>query len=159
MNKKQLIGTASIILLLVIGGYTVSAWIIPAINREKAKPYLQAFKDAETKYGLPSDLLNRMAYQESRYDASAVSPAGAVGLMQFMPATAAQFGIDPRDPFASIDAAGKYMSQLYNRFKDWKLAIAAYNAGPGNVSKYNGIPPFAETQKYVAQIASDIGIA
>lgn len=137
----------------------MSAWIIPAINREKAKPYLQAFKDAEVKYGLPSDLLNRMAYQESRYNASAVSPAGAVGLMQFMPATAAQFGIDPSNPFASIDAAGQYMAQLYNRFKDWKLAIAAYNAGPGNVVKYNGIPPFAETQNYVAQIASDIGIA
>jgi soluble lytic murein transglycosylase-like protein len=137
----------------------VSAFIIPEINRKKAAPYLDYFTAAETKYGLPKDLLNRIAYQESRYDSKVISKAGAIGLMQFMPATAAQFGIDPLNPYESIDAAGKYILQLYNQFKDWKLAIAAYNAGPGNVAKYKGIPPFAETREYVASITRDIGLA
>ena len=137
----------------------MSAWAIPAINERRAQPYLKAFADAESKYGLPADLLKRVAYQESRYNADASSPVGAIGLMQFMPATAASLGFNPADPFASIEGAGKYLSQLFARFHDWKLAIAAYNAGPGNVSKYGGIPPFAETQEYVASIARDIGIA
>lgn len=137
----------------------MTAWAIPAINERRAQPYLKAFADTEAKYGLPTDLLKRVAYQESRYNADATSPVGAIGLMQFMPATAKDMGFDPADPFASIEGAGKYLAQLYARFHDWKLAIAAYNAGPGNVSKYGGIPPFAETQEYVASIARDIGIA
>lgn len=149
----------AILLLIAAGGFVAATWVMPAIYDEKAKPFLKAFSDAEAKYKLPNGLLNRIAYQESRYDPSAKSGAGAIGLMQFMPATAADFGIDPTDPFQSIDAAGKYLSNLYGQFKDWKLAIAAYNAGPGNVSKYGGIPPFAETQEYVASITRDIGLA
>ena len=135
-------------------------WAIPAINRKKAELFLAAFEAGDRKYGLPSGLLSRMAYQESRYDPNARSKSGAIGLMQFMPATAKDMGIDPTDPFQSIDGAGKYLRLLYNRFKDWKLAIAAYNAGPGNVAKYgNKVPPFKETIQYVASVSKDIGIA
>jgi soluble lytic murein transglycosylase-like protein len=149
---------ASLLLLIAAGGFAVTAFAIPEINRKRAAPYLAAFAAAEAKYGLPNDLLNRIAYQESRYDKNAVSKAGALGIMQFMPATANEYGIDPLDPFQSIDAAGRYLARLYSKFKDWKLAIASYNAGEGNVAKYGGIPPFDETREYVASIIRDIGL-
>lgn len=156
---------ASILLLIAAGGFAVTAWAIPEINRKRAAPFLAAFAAAESKYGLPPDLLNRVAYQESRYNPDAVSPVGAIGLMQFMPATAADFGINPADPFQSINAAGKYLAQLYKQFRSWPLAIAAYNWGPGNmqkhITKYGGLNVAAlpsETAKYLS-IASDIGVA
>lgn len=143
----------------------MTAWAIPEINRRKAGPYLAAFETAELKYGLPRDLLSRVAYQESRYDKDAISPVGAIGLMQFMPATAVEYGIDPRDPFQSIDAAGKYLSRLYRMFGNWSVAIAAYNWGPGNMRKHlakHGALNIAaipdETRKYLS-IAADIGVA
>ena len=143
----------------------MTAWAIPEINRRKAGPYLAAFESAELKYDLPLNLLNRVAYQESRYDKDAVSSVGAIGLMQFMPATAAEFKIDPRDPFQSIDAAGRYLSRLHAMFGSWSLAIAAYNWGPGNMKKHlakHGALNIAaihdETRKYLS-IATDIGVA
>lgn len=149
----------AILLFIAAGGYAMTAFAIPEINRKKAAPFLAAFKAAESKYGLPNDILNRLAYQESRYNPEAVSKVGAIGLMQFMPATAVEYGIDPRDPFQSIDAAGRYLQKMFNMFGDWKLALAAYNAGPGNVRKYGGVPPFPETREYVASISRDIGLA
>lgn len=156
---------ASILLLIAAGGFAMTAWAIPEINRKRAAPFLAAFASTESKYGLPPDLLNRVAYQESRYNPDAVSKVGAIGLMQFMPATAADFGIDPRDPFQSIDAAGKYLAQLYRQFRSWPLAIAAYNWGPGNMqkhlAKHGGLNVAAlpdETRKYLS-IATDIGVA
>lgn len=143
----------------------MTAWALPAMYENRARPYLKAFKDTELKYGLPNGLLSRVAYQESRYNKSALSPAGAMGLMQFMPATAAEFGIDPADPFQSIDAAGRYLKQLYGMFGDWRIAIAAYNFGPGNVRKninkygsFNIAALPAETINYLS-IANDIGIS
>lgn len=162
MNQKLLL---VILLFLLAGGFTVARWVIPEINRKRAAPFLAAFKASELKHGLPTDLLNRVAYQESRYNPDAVSPVGAAGLMQFMPATAREFGIDPKDPFQSIDAAGKYLAQLYRMFKSWPIAIAAYNWGPGNMKKHltkHGRLNIAalpdETRKYLS-IATDIGIA
>lgn len=161
MNPQIIAG----LLLLAAGGYTMTAWAIPEINKRKAAPYLPSFNAAELKYGLPNGLLSRVAYQESRYDKDALSPAGAIGLMQFMPATAAEFKIDPRDPFQSIDAAGRYLSRLYTMFGTWAMALAAYNWGPGNMRKHlakhgklniAAIPE--ETRKYLS-IASDIGVA
>lgn len=72
--------------------------------------------------------------------------------MQFMPGTAAGLGIDPHDPVQSINGAATYLKQLYDQFGDWKLAVAAYNAGPGAVKKYGGVPPYAETQAYVQKV-------
>lgn len=162
MNQKLLL---ALLLFMVVGGFTVARWIIPEINRKRAAPFLAAFAASELKYGLPRDLLNRVAYQESRYNPDAVSPVGAIGLMQFMPATAADFGINPKDPFQSIDAAGKYLAQLYRQFNSWPAAIAAYNWGPGNMKKHltkygrlNVASLPEETRKYLS-IAGDIGIA
>lgn len=156
---------ASILLLIAAGGFTLTAWAIPELNRKRAAPFLGAFAAAESKYGLPPDLLNRVAYQESRYNPDAKSPVGAIGIMQFMPATAAEFGINPLNPLQSIDAAGRYLAQLYKMFNSWPIAIAAYNWGPGNMrkhlAKHGGLNVAAipdETRKYLS-IASDIGVA
>ncbi|WP_432544566.1 transglycosylase SLT domain-containing protein [Kineococcus sp. SYSU DK002] len=125
----------------------------------KSAPYEAAFAAAEQQHGLPAGLLRAVAKQESGFNPNAKSPAGATGLMQFMPATARSLGIDPRDPFASIDAAGKYLATQLKTFGSVPLALAAYNAGPGNVKKHGGIPPFAETQNYVKKITADLGSA
>lgn len=126
-----------------------------------ASKYLPALHAAEARYGIPTDLLARMAYQESHFRDDIVSgakksAAGAAGIMQIVP----QYhpGVDPLNVSAAIDYAGKYLRQLYAQFGSWQLAVAAYNAGPGNVQKYGGIPPFQETKDYVAQIFRDIGV-
>lgn len=126
---------------------------------DNAQTYLPSINYAEDAYGLPRDLLARMAYQESHFrddiiDGSTRSSAGATGLMQMIPTYFP--GVDLTDPYASIERAAQYMAQLYRQFGSWKLAAAAYNAGPGNVQKYGGIPPFAETQRYVAEIFGDL---
>ncbi|HEY0508636.1 MAG TPA: lytic transglycosylase domain-containing protein, partial [Blastococcus sp.] len=94
------------------------------------------------------------ANQESGFDSQAVSPAGAQGLMQFMPSTAAGLGVNPLDPNSAIDGAARYLSSLKKQFGSTDLALAAYNAGPGTVSRYGGIPPYSETQNYVRSVMS-----
>jgi hypothetical protein len=113
-----------------------------------------AFLNAGRQYDVSPALLKAVASAESGFNPDAISPAGAVGLMQIMPETAQQLGIDPRDPVQSIQGAASYLRTLLNQFNgDATLAIAAYNAGPGAVSGYGGIPPFKETQDYVARVA------
>jgi len=109
----------------------------------------------EQKYGVPPGLLSAVMQQESGGNPKAVSPAGAQGLFQFMPDTAKQLGVDPWDENSAADGAARYLAQNYQKFGDWKLALAAYNAGPGNVEKHKGIPPFAETQNYVRNIVNN----
>lgn len=122
--------------------------------------YLQPIRTAEAQYGLPRNLLARQLWQESRYNPNAVNAVtGAIGIAQFMPATAADFGIDPRNPLQAIDAAGKYMRQLYNTTGSWLLALAAYNWGIGNVLRKGiGSAP-TETRQYYSQILADIGMS
>lgn len=98
--------------------------------------------------------------QESGGSATARSPAGAIGLMQLMPGTAAGLGVDPYDPKDNVRGGVKYLLQQLKTFgNDIPKALAAYNAGPGNVQKYGGIPPFTETQNYVRNITKTIGLA
>lgn len=108
------------------------------------------------KHGIPRDLAMRQVAQESSFNPNAVSKVGAAGLLQLMPGTAADLGLtdaDRFDPDKNLDAGFKYLAQQYKTSKgNWGLALAAYNAGPANVRKYNGIPPFAETQEYVKKI-------
>jgi cell wall-associated NlpC family hydrolase len=117
-------------------------------------PYAGLFTAAGARYGVSPAVLAAMASQESGFNASAVSRAGAQGLMQFMPATAAGLGVNALDPASSVDGAARYLSALTNRFGSTPLALAAYNAGPGTVSRYGGIPPYAETQNYVRAVTS-----
>lgn len=110
----------------------------------------------EDKYQLPSGLLTAVAHNESRFNDNAVSSAGAQGRFQLMPDTAKMLGVtDPNDPVQAAEGAAKYLKQnLDANNGDISLAVAAYNAGPGNVKKYGGVPPFPETQKYVANVTS-----
>ena len=99
------------------------------------------------------ELLAAQLQAESGFNPNAVSPAGAQGIAQFMPATARAVGLrDPFDPEQAIDAQARLMSGLLRQFGTIPLALAAYNAGPGAVQRYNGVPPFAETRAYVARI-------
>lgn len=130
--------------------------------KDAGAAYLPLLHATETHYGIPADLLARMAYQESRWrndiiTGAKVSPAGAVGIMQMLP----QYfpDVDLTNPAQSIEAGGAYLKGLYNRFGTWELAVAAYNAGPGNVHKYKGVPPFAETMAYVKDVFGDVPVA
>jgi soluble lytic murein transglycosylase-like protein len=128
-----------------------------------AAPYADSIDAAEARYGLPPSLLGRLLYQESRFKPSVIdgtvkSSTGAVGIAQFMPATAADVGVNPLDPIASIDAAGRYLKQQYDRFGDWSRALAAYNWGAGNVQKKGLANAPLETRNYIAQILGDVDV-
>lgn len=129
---------------------------------ENERLYRPAIEAAERAEGLPPGLLSRLLYQESRYRSDIItgktrSPAGAIGIAQFMPATAVEMGVDPLDAFQSINGAARYLRRLHSNFGDWKLALAAYNFGWGNVQK--GRPWPAETVAYVSDISADVGLA
>lgn len=104
--------------------------------------------------GVPANLLYCLLNQESGFNPDSVSKAGAVGIAQFIPETAASMGIDPTDPQQAIKGAARLLRMEYDNFGSWELALAAYNAGGRAVSKYNGIPPYPETQNYVESIMS-----
>ncbi len=109
--------------------------------------------------GVDPRFIHAVIWQESRYQVRALSHAGAQGLMQLMPATARRFGCDdPHDMSENIEAGTKYLAWLLKRFDgDVKLALAGYNAGEGAVAKYNGVPPYNETQNYVRKISASYG--
>lgn len=117
-----------------------------------ADRYRATFEAAGARYGVDPDLLAAVAWTESGFQADAVSHAGAIGLMQIMPGTAEGLGVDPRDPVQAIDGAARYLRQQMDRFGDTRLALAAYNAGPGAVEKYGGVPPYDETVAYVGKV-------
>lgn len=126
-----------------------------AARTAAAAPYADLFAQAQRSYGVPAALLSAVAKQESGYNPRAVSPAGAQGLMQLMPGTAKGLGVaNSFDPAQAVDGAARMLRDLTRRFGSTELALAGYNAGPGAVLKYNGIPPYPETQRYVRSVMS-----
>jgi hypothetical protein len=117
--------------------------------------YRQAARDAARKYGIDPDMFLRLIQQESRFRPDEVSPKGAIGLGQLMPATAKELGVDPTDPLQNLEGSAKYLSQQLKRFGSPDLALAAYNAGPTRVAKLGRIPNIAETQNYVKKILGE----
>lgn len=101
-----------------------------------------------------ASLFDALVWQESRYNTRARSPKGAIGLAQLMPGTARLLGVDPHDPMQNLDGGARYLLTQLQTFKSPMLALAAYNAGPGAVQKYGGVPPYRETQDYVIRVLS-----
>jgi len=128
-----------------------------AVSAVGAKLYASQFAAAESKYDLPSGLLSAVAQTESGFNPAAVSSAGAIGLMQLMPATANALGVDPTDPTQAIDGAARLLRGQLDKYGSIPLALAAYNAGGPAVDKYGGIPPYAETQAYVQKVLTSLG--
>lgn len=125
--------------------------------RHVPQPLLPAVLAAAKKYDLSPLLIDAVARQESGYRVNAVSPVGAIGVMQLMPGTARMLGVNPRDPHANIDGGARYLRQLIDRFGgNVAMALAAYNAGPARVERARGVPRIAETQKYVTRILANL---
>lgn len=126
----------------------------PVNQRQQPNNYENIIKKAADQFQLPERLISSIIQHESNFNTDAVSTAGAQGLMQLMPGTAKFLGVkNSFDPEQNIMGGARYLKQMLNQFDgDMKLALAAYNAGPGNVKKYGGIPPFKETQNYVNKV-------
>ena len=125
---------------------------LPAYRGNYKGAYLENAKAAARKHGVPEDLFLRLVQQESGWNPVAVSTKGATGLAQLMPGTAQKLGVDIDDPHQNLDGGARYLRMMYDKFGSWKLALAAYNAGPGAVERHDGIPPYAETENYVKAI-------
>ncbi len=118
----------------------------------------QAIQDSSTRHAVSATLVEAVAWRESRFNQTAISPKGAMGVMQLMPATARQLGVDASDTRANIEGGVAYLSQMLQLFEgDIPRALAAYNAGPGAVQRYGGVPPYAETRAYVRAILGRLG--
>jgi soluble lytic murein transglycosylase-like protein len=141
-------------------GVSATPTVQVAINSfdavEARHAYDDIVDDAARTYDLDPHMIKAVMQTESAFDATAVSPVGAVGLMQLMPGVAAELGVtDALDPRQNIMAGAKYLRQLLDSHKgNVSLALASYNAGPGNVAKYRAIPPFKETRDYVKRVTA-----
>jgi len=125
---------------------------VPRYTGKYKGEFLEVAKAAARRHGVPEDLFLRLVQQESGWNHGAVSPKGAAGLAQLMPGTAAVLGVDAADPAQNLEGGARYLRMMYDRFGNWRLALAAYNAGPEAVQKHGGIPPYAETTNYVKVI-------
>jgi soluble lytic murein transglycosylase-like protein len=129
-----------------------------SVNDFRAVPAQEAYDDlireAAAAYGVDENLIRAVMRAESSFNPTVVSPAGAQGLMQIMPELAAELGVsDPFDPRQNIMAGARYLRQLLDANRgNLRLTLASYNAGPGNVARYKGVPPFRETREYVKRI-------
>ncbi|MDQ1742168.1 MAG: peptidoglycan DL-endopeptidase CwlO [Pseudonocardiales bacterium] len=132
-----------------MGGLGATPAVPPAVGLGQ---YTGLFAQNEARYQLPQGLLAAVAQTESGGNPAAVSPAGAQGLMQLMPSTAQGLGVDPWQPAQAVQGAAQLLSKYLHSYGSVPLALAAYNAGPGAVEQYGGVPPYAETQKYVTKI-------
>ena len=131
-----------------------TAMVADAQPGTTAVQYANLYADC---YGVPRELVHAVIEVESGWQPAAVSPKGAAGIMQLMPATARQYAVrNPYDPITNIEAGTRHLKSLLARFPT-AVALAAYNAGDGAVERFGGIPPFAETRRYVARVLQLIG--
>ncbi|NSY38202.1 lytic transglycosylase domain-containing protein [Leisingera sp. ANG59] len=114
--------------------------------------YLEMARSAARQHGVPEELFLRLVQQESNWNPNAKSHKGALGLAQLMPATARALGVNPAVPKQNLEGGARYLARQFRKFGSWRLALAAYNAGPEAVQKYGGVPPYKETQNYVRKI-------
>jgi soluble lytic murein transglycosylase-like protein len=129
----------------------------PTGSLSPGTPYADLFQQAGERYGIDPKVLAGVAYVESRFQTDVVSSAGAVGMMQFMPSTAAAMGVDPRDPASAIDGAARYLRTQVDRFGSIEMALAAYNVGPGAMANAGGIQPGSQAERYVTAVLSAVG--
>jgi soluble lytic murein transglycosylase-like protein len=132
---------------------TPTKWDMPKYGGKYKGQYHSMAREAARRHAIPEDLFLRLVQQESGWNPAAKSHKGALGLAQLMPETARVLRVNPHDPYQNLDGGARYLKLQYRAFGNWKLALAAYNAGPGAVKKYGGIPPFKETKNYVKVIA------
>ncbi|SEW07688.1 Transglycosylase SLT domain-containing protein [Cognatiyoonia koreensis] len=126
-----------------------NAGSVPRFNGSYRGPYLNLARAAAAKHGVPEDLFLRLIQQESGWNSRARSHKGALGLAQLMPGTAQYLGVNPHDVGQNLEGGARYLREQYNTFGSWRLALAAYNAGPAAVQQHGGVPPYRETQNYV----------
>ena len=151
-SSNQLLSSAGLSSLSGASGITGGS----ASTSGLSGPYASLFTAAGQKYGVDPALLSAVAKAESNYNPSAVSSAGAQGLMQLMPATARSLGVNPAVPAQAVDGAAKMISGLLKQFGGRvDLALAGYNAGAGAVQRYGGVPPYPETRTYVQRVTSN----
>ena len=149
----------------VVIGYEAEEYVAPAavamaavaapasFMATEAPTPLELADAAADRYGLPRALVRSVMAAESGFEPLAISPKGAIGLMQLMPGTAQVLGADPHDPAQNVDAGTRYLRDLLEKYNyGLRHALAAYNAGPGAVEKYNGVPPYRETIEYISRI-------
>jgi len=122
---------------------------VPSYEGNYRGPLMELARTTAQRHGVPADLFLRLIQQESNWNPNARSHKGALGLAQLMPATARALGVNPRVVAENLDGGARYLRTQFNTFGTWRLALAAYNAGPGAVQKYGGVPPYRETQNYV----------
>lgn len=134
--------------------YTSCNRMNPGLLKTRGEGYMPLIRPHAQTHAVPAELVRAVMQVESCFDKKAVSRVGARGLMQLMPGTAAELGVQNSfDPAQNIAGGVRYLGMMRKRYpSDWRLALAAYNAGPGAVDKYRGIPPFAETQSYVKRV-------
>jgi soluble lytic murein transglycosylase-like protein len=125
---------------------------IPGFTGRYRGEWLAVARSAARRYNVPEDLFLRLVQQESGWNPRAVSHKGATGLAQLMPATARRLGVEINDPRQNLEGGARYLRMMYDRFGSWRLALAAYNAGPEAVEQHGGVPPFTETRNYVRAV-------
>ena len=128
------------------------AGAIPNYRGNYRGEWLPVARQMARRHNVPEDLFLRLVQQESGWNPGARSHKGATGLAQLMPATAQRLGVDMHNPHQNLEGGARYLRMMYDRFGSWRLALAAYNAGPLAVERHGGVPPYRETQNYVRVI-------